>query len=125
MAPKKKETPATGQLVISVAEFRKTRDSVIFNLHELQNGLVNVQHGITSLLESYKQHSDTQSSATKRVRQHPTSDDITTPRRCRFCRLGVFEAPSLEDEEAAEAAAPSDADIVVVGCCRTLFVAED
>ncbi|KAL1795157.1 hypothetical protein ACET3X_006973 [Alternaria dauci] len=56
MAPKKKETPATGQLLISVAEFRKTRDSVIFNLHELQNGLVNVQHGITSLLESYKQH---------------------------------------------------------------------
>jgi hypothetical protein len=28
MAPKKKETPATGQLLISVAEFRKTRDSV-------------------------------------------------------------------------------------------------
>jgi hypothetical protein len=31
-------------------------NQVIFNLHELQNGLVNVQHGITSLLESYKQH---------------------------------------------------------------------
>ncbi|KAG9188221.1 hypothetical protein G6011_02144 [Alternaria panax] len=56
MAPKKKEAPVTGQLLISVADFRKTRDSVISNLHELQNGLVNVQHGITSLLESYKQH---------------------------------------------------------------------
>ncbi|CAG5170273.1 uncharacterized protein ALTATR162_LOCUS7153 [Alternaria atra] len=59
MAPKRKEAPVTGQLLIPVAEFKKTRDSVISSLHDLQNGLVNVQHGITSLLDSYRKHCHT------------------------------------------------------------------
>jgi hypothetical protein len=34
-------------------------NQVISSLHDLQNGLVNVQHGITSLLDSYRKHCHT------------------------------------------------------------------
>ncbi|KAA8612460.1 NHP6B Chromatin-associated protein containing the HMG domain protein [Pyrenophora tritici-repentis] len=54
MAPKKKE--ATGDLMISTAEYKKTRDSVIASLHNLQAGLIHVQHGITDLLSNYRKH---------------------------------------------------------------------
>ncbi|KAI4706545.1 hypothetical protein J4E89_008612 [Alternaria sp. Ai002NY15] len=55
MVPKKK-TPATGELLISVAEFNRTRDHVLGSLHSLQNGLVNVQHQITVLMDHYNKH---------------------------------------------------------------------
>ncbi|EMD59523.1 hypothetical protein COCSADRAFT_175386 [Bipolaris sorokiniana ND90Pr] len=56
MAPPTKKKEATGDLMISTAEYKKTRDSVIASLHNLQAGLIHVQHGITDLLTNYRKH---------------------------------------------------------------------
>lgn len=52
--PQKKDD--TGELLVSIEQFRKTRDSVIVSLTSLQSGLAHVQNGITELLRAYISH---------------------------------------------------------------------
>ncbi|KAF2751156.1 hypothetical protein M011DRAFT_103105 [Sporormia fimetaria CBS 119925] len=54
MARQKKED--TSELLVSVEQFTRTRDSVIMSLTNLQAGLTHVQNGLTELLRAYVQH---------------------------------------------------------------------
>ncbi|KAF2737177.1 hypothetical protein EJ04DRAFT_510527 [Polyplosphaeria fusca] len=54
MTRQKKED--TGELLVSLEQFTRTRDSVIVSLTNLQSGLTHVQTGLSDLLRAYMQH---------------------------------------------------------------------
>ncbi|OCL05150.1 hypothetical protein AOQ84DRAFT_356086 [Glonium stellatum] len=54
MVKQKKEE--TAELMISIEQFTRTRDSVVVSLTNLQNGLQHVQAGINDLLRTYMNH---------------------------------------------------------------------
>ncbi|KAF2868671.1 hypothetical protein BDV95DRAFT_578990 [Massariosphaeria phaeospora] len=56
---KKSDTPGAGpqaEMMVSVDQFVKTRDSVIVSLSNLQEGLAHVQSGLNELLRAYMHH---------------------------------------------------------------------
>ncbi|KAL6706380.1 hypothetical protein ACN47E_005486 [Coniothyrium glycines] len=55
MPPKQKKDD-TGELMVSIEQYTKTRDSVIVALSNLQGGLTHVQNGLNDLLRAYMQH---------------------------------------------------------------------
>ncbi|KAF1914345.1 hypothetical protein BDU57DRAFT_519290 [Ampelomyces quisqualis] len=55
MAPRAKKEE-TGELMVSIEQYTRTRDSVILALTNLQTGLTGVQNGLNDLLRAYMQH---------------------------------------------------------------------
>ncbi|KAF2032949.1 hypothetical protein EK21DRAFT_109400 [Setomelanomma holmii] len=58
MAPKQKSEGAggTGELLVSIEQYTRTRDAVIISLTSLQSSLAHVQSSVNELLRTYMQH---------------------------------------------------------------------